>query len=257
MALTRSLWPLVPQTARAAFDVVARIYAGAEPTPARVSRREEEPNAPGPLADGVSAQLRAEQAAAALLLDRVPFALYSVDADAVLHFTNGIGSRMLAAGDRLSVESERLVAAHPDERDGFRLTIRSVAQHRAVQAETLRLTSLVDARRFGVLAFAPSDAGPGAVVLLVADPAREQAIRALLRSMFGLTRSEAELCLLVLQGLTVEEAASERRVAASTARAALKSAEWKTGSGGTGALMQVLQAASVLPLVPSQRGFGL
>jgi len=254
---THPHWPLVPYTARTVFDAVARVYAGAETAIAPVPRWKEEFAAPGPVADGVSSQVGAEQAAAALLLDRVPFALYAVDADALLQFTNGIGTRMLAAGERLGVESERLITAHPDERNGFRATIKSLAQRRSAQAETLRLTSVADARRFGVLAFAPPDAVPATVVLLVADPAREQALRALLRSMFGLTRSEAELCLLVLQGLTVEEAARERRVSAGTARAALKSAEWKTGSGGTGALMQVLEAASVLPVSRSERGSGL
>jgi len=69
-----------------------------------------------------------------------------------------------------------------------------------------------------------------------------------------MTRSEAELCLLLLQGLTLDDAARQRHVAPASARAAWQAIAWKTGGTPPGLLFQVLQAALTLPLDLSGSG---
>jgi DNA-binding CsgD family transcriptional regulator len=250
-------WPVVEtRVFGAVLDVVAHVYGG-------TTDRHPPPFGGAPLGLDepalVSAvgdiQRRTTQAAGALLLDRLPFALLAVDAEAHLAYANESAMALLAAGDRIRLSGDRVSAAR-DKEDGALLAIVAAltfAQPAARTADTCQLTSARDGRPFGVLAVR-APAAPDTVVLLLADPAREHALRALLRSLFALTRAEAELCLLLLQGFSLDEAARERHVSPASARATWQAVSWKTGGLPPGLLFQLLHAALALPLDVPSRG---
>ena len=250
-------WPIVEtRVFGAVLDVVAHVYGG-------TADRRPPPLATAPLGLDELAlvstvsdvQRRTTQAAGALLLDRLPFALLAVDAEGHLAYANESGTALLAAGDRVRLIEDRVHAAREEDDAALLATVAALvlAHPAARSAETCQLTSARDGRCFGVLAVR-APAAPDTIVLLLADPAREQALRALLRSLFGLTRAEAELCLLLLQGLSLEDAARERHVAPASARACWQAVSWKTGGLPPGLLFQVLHAALALPLDVPSRG---
>ena len=250
-------WPIVERrTFGAVLDVVAHVYGGTSdrhpPPLGAVPLGLDEPALVATVGD---VQRRTVQAAGALLLDRLPFVLLAVDADGHLAYANESGTALLAAGDRLRLIEDGVHAGRAED-DGALLGMIAtlgVVQPAVRNAETCQLASARDGRRFGVLAVR-APAAPDTVVLLLADPAREQALRALLRSLFGLTRAEAELCLLLVQGLSLEDAARQRRVSPASARASWQAVSWKTGGLPPAPLFQVLHAALALPLDVSQRG---
>jgi len=248
--------PEDPRAVAAVLDVLACVYGTAASLPA-LSALPERTRGPGePLVDALAdSQRRAERLAGGLLLDRLPFALFAVDAGSTLVYGNEAAGALLADGHRLRLgEAGRLEAAQVDEADTLRAAIDALESAApGSPARTCHLTSAGDGRPFGVLAFRAPGFVPPIIVLLAADPGREQALRALLRSIFGLTRAEAELCLLLLQGLSLDEAARERRITASTARAAWQSVTWKAGGAPPGLLLQILHAALVLPLESVER----
>lgn len=250
-------WPIVEtRVFGAVLDVVAHVYGGtSDRRPPPLDAAPLGLDEPALISTVGDVQRRTTQAAGALLLDRLPFALLAVDADAHLAYANESGTGLLAAGDRVRLIEDRVHAAREDDDAALLATVAALAlaQPAARTAETCQLTSARDGRRFGVLAVR-APVSPDTVVLLLADPAREQALRALLRSLFGLTRAEAELCLLLLQGLAIEDAARERHVSPASARATWQAVSWKTGGLPPGLLFQVLHAALALPLDVPARG---
>jgi hypothetical protein len=250
-------WPIVEtRVFGAVLDVVAHVYGGTSerhpPPLGAVPLGLDEPALVSTVGD---VQRRTARAAGALLLDRLPFALLAVESDGHLTYANESGMALLASGDRVRLVEDGVHAGR-DEDDGALLrmiAMLAVARAATGNAEICQLASARDGRRFGVLAVR-APAAPDTIVLLLADPAREQALRALLRSLFGLTRAEAELCLLLLQGFSLEDAARQRRVTAASARASWQAVSWKTGGLPPGPLFQVLHAALALPLDVSQRG---
>ena len=68
------------------------------------------------------------------------------------------------------------------------------------------------------------------VVLLCADPACTRMLATVLVDLFGMTPIDAQLALLILEGLTVAEAARVRGVTTKTARAEWQTVLWKVAA---------------------------
>ena len=213
----------------------------------------------------------AERAAATVLLDHVAFAVIAVDERASIRFANAPASRLLAAGSRLVLQNGVLHVAQPEEHAALCGAIAAATRPLGIgiPAEWLRLTA-DDGQPFGVLVLpaistgresaqvAPRHGPPltALAVLVLTDPDREQALRAVLRSLFGLTRAEGELALLLLHGLGIEDAARIRRITTASARAAWQSVAWKTGTDGSQSLRQVITAALIAPVGGLDEGHG-
>ena len=191
--------PLVdPKVLGGVLDVLAHVYGGSVTRMAAADGVSPAVASADLLSSLGEVQRRAEHAAAGMLLDRLPFALLVVDADGRLLYANASGSALLAAGDRVRLDGDGVHAVRPEEDGVLHSAVAALAvpQPPVRTTESCQLTSAREGRRFGVLAMR-AVTEPPAIVLLLADPAREQALRSLLRSLFGMTRSEAELWALI------------------------------------------------------------
>jgi DNA-binding CsgD family transcriptional regulator len=65
--------------------------------------------------------------------------------------------------------------------------------------------------------------------------------------LFGLTPSESQLALLMMEGLTVAEAARVRSVTTKTARAQWQTVLWKVAADNEGQVLSLLRTALALP----------
>lgn len=84
------------------------------------------------------------------------------------------------------------------------------------------------------------DASPS-VVIFISDPVRPKlSTTRLLEQLFGLTHSEARLCLLLANGATLDEAAQTLEVTRNTAKTHLSAAFAKTGVARQPALVQLI-----------------
>ncbi len=269
----RAGWPFDAEAVVPAAHATAHVYGEVLESMARpgdgANARERSTDAAEPsLAD---IERLAEQAAATVLLDHVAFAVIAVDERAAIRFANAPASRLLAAGNRLVWRDGLLQTARPEEHAALSGAIAAATRPLAVgiPAEWLRLTG-DDGQPFGVVvlpafggtrdaAHAAPEAGasvPALAVLVLTDPEREQALRAVLRSLFGLTRVEGEIALLLLHGLGIEDAARIRRITTASARAAWHSVAWKTGTDGSQCLRQVITAALIAPVRGLDEGPG-
>ena len=151
--------------------------------------------------------------------------------------------------DALVLYKSRLAALNPAEATQLREMI-----SRAIQPGAARLTQgteaiLISRKRgrplhvvvsphLGGLTAAPSCA---AAVVYVRNPDSASSPRAeVLRALFGLTKSEARLLKLLLEGRKVSEAADINGVSRETVRSQLKSVLQKTGTRGQSDLVRTL-----------------
>jgi DNA-binding CsgD family transcriptional regulator len=192
-------------------------------------------------------------------------ALFVLDADANIRWTNAQAEWLLSEADGLYSIGRRLSARHNGDNAALAAAIAATGGS-AIAPLTKRASSLVLRRgpaRLPLLAFAmPGSAARrigdlplqrSEVLLFVADPGLQGHVAAdLLQEAFGLTDREARVALATLQLGSLPAAAAELGIAPSTARSHLQHVFDKTGTRNQVALARLLDACGVLP--PSAMG---
>jgi DNA-binding CsgD family transcriptional regulator len=150
-------------------------------------------------------------------------------ADALLKQADGVSSSggMLILSDR---------AASSRMHDAVRRIAESERKGERSLVEAIRAERPSGKRDFGlILKPAPQPSyldgqHVAAIVVFISDPDRHTSMApAALAKLFGLTPAEASLCVLLADGLTLDEAAHELSIARNTVRAHLRSIFVKTG----------------------------
>jgi DNA-binding CsgD family transcriptional regulator len=187
-------------------------------------------------------------------------ALFVLDADARIRWTNARAELLLAEADGVYSIGHRLSARHNGDGAALAAAIAAAGggagTSAAAGARSLALRR--GAARLPLLAFAvPGSASrrigdlpqqPGEVLLFVADPGWQHHVAAdLLREAFGLTEREVRIALATLRRGSLPAAAVELGIAPSTARSHLQHVFDKTGARNQVALARLLDACGVLP----------
>ena len=195
--------------------------------------------------------LRTRADAAEEALDRLPMGVILVGAAGRPIRLNRAAEAIVAEGDGLRVRRDGLVAARPDETRALDRLIADAAATGAGRGigsgGTLALSRPSGGAPLPVLVapcrgerLADGRDWPAAVVF-VGDPERQTSTPAdLLRRLYGLTRAEARLAALLLQGRDLAEAARELEVSLHTVRAHLKAVLAKTGAARQAELVRIL-----------------
>jgi DNA-binding CsgD family transcriptional regulator/PAS domain-containing protein len=191
---------------------------------------------------------RAARAEAAL--DAVATPTFLLDARSRVVHHNAAAEALLASADGLALRERSLVARDPRSHEALQAAI-----HAAVTAG-----SALPSRPSGAVAIArPSgrhhlqaivsplrisgELLPAHALVLVADPERTGDLPGdVLRTLYGLTPSEAEIANALLSGRSVAEIAQLRRVTEGTLRVQLKTLLHKTGARRQGELLRLLMS---------------
>lgn len=166
-------------------------------------------------------------------IDRCDFGLVLLDADGVPWFTNARAQRLLDRGDGIRRAGQAISASDFD--DAVRL--QTAIRHDSGGAETSRVLLLRRAHNRPLIAVVaslgpqPDASGKLVMALYIVDPDRDsRAMVSALCRAHGLTATEALLAVHLVEGVTVEDAASRMHIQTQTARAYLKHIFAKTGT---------------------------
>jgi DNA-binding CsgD family transcriptional regulator len=199
--------------------------------------------------------------AANAVLDQLTFGILTADKNGRIVSTNLIGQEVLASGDGLVARGGRLTVTHEDMACRLVEALRSATEPRDGTAR--RGVTLLIERPSGKAPFrlliAPLpesgnnllEAAKGATALiLITDPERIATVPGdHLRSIFRLTKGEAQVALGIVAGKTADEIAEERGVSVGTVRTQLKALLQKTGTDRQAELVRLLLT---IPTVATQ-----
>lgn len=229
------------------LHLVARLYVGAPHGTGDAGQQGlEKPSlSPGVLA---SLQHRSEQSAACALLDRLPFGVLALDAKCRLRFENHSARCALDRADLLMRDDGHVRPWSDKDLPGFVQAAEGACrgQYWPPEGHEIRVEHRHWRIPIRLLGVRMSGAPASMMILLLPDIAREHSLRRLLMTMFALTVAETEVALLMMSGLSIEQAARRRGVLLATARGQWQSAQYKVGAGGEGGLIHVLRAALLL-----------
>ncbi|RQR51213.1 helix-turn-helix transcriptional regulator [Burkholderia sp. Bp9126] len=196
--------------------------------------------------------LDAERALYAGTIDRLDVGTAIVDEDGRVLKRNRIAERLFERQDGLCVRHERLHASCPlDERRLQKALQAALDHYRAGALGRIEATTL--ARSGGAMPLnvllrplAPYRGADDrrhrpAVAVFVRDPTSSpQTSRDMLHKLFRLTPMETEIALLLVDGLTLDEAAAATGITKNTARAHLRGIFAKTGATRQAVLVKTL-----------------
>ena len=172
------------------------------------------------------------QASAAGALDALGYGLFSLSPDGRVLHCNLAAEAILERGDGLVLKAGRLVAAAaPDQKALSGAFDRALAPAQA-EASALRI-----ARRDGghyevsVVSVHAGMAGRQLLVTITDPAGKDASLAARLRTLYGLSASEAEVAVRISEGASLAQLAEERRVAIGTIRNQTKAVAEKLGCG--------------------------
>ncbi|ROS01157.1 DNA-binding CsgD family transcriptional regulator [Sinobacterium caligoides] len=169
--------------------------------------------------------------------------------------SNSIANNILNERDGLVIEDDKLLFSN---RENDTVLQQAIERCRALLA--FRDNQLVEALRvqrpsghadLGILIKSVNSAVTGtdnnfiqgcpSIAIFISDPEQQSATGAdILRQLYGLTNAEANLALLILEGMSVEEAAGHQGVSKNTVKTHLKSLYAKTGVSKQTRLVRLL-----------------
>jgi DNA-binding CsgD family transcriptional regulator len=193
----------------------------------------------------------------ATALDRLPHGVLLLSANGRVQFVSRTAEDILAARDGLTLEHGSLRAATVSATNRLRAALRDA--HRTAAGElspgdTMLVLERPSGKRPLSLVAAPLPrrrvtlgSESAAVTVLVTDPDRTLPTPgAMLRTLFRLTRAEADLVSLLVEGATLQEAAARLALAPDTVRKRLKTVFQKTGTHRQAELVRLI-LLSTLP----------
>ncbi|MHB1938507.1 MAG: helix-turn-helix transcriptional regulator [Acidobacteriaceae bacterium] len=184
-------------------------------------------------------------------LDHLPYGLALLDARGRCVLLNNAAKQILDKRDGLVLSKSRLVAESPAESARLRAAIA-----RAVDPAAIRISNgggaLLVSRRSGIslqLIVSPFVSGLVGVPLSVAATVYIRDSQAKIarpidtfQSLYGLTKAEAKLATLLVEGCNISDAAEKNRVTRETVRSQLKAVFQKTGTRRQAELVRLLAA---------------
>ena len=200
--------------------------------------------------------LASERTLYADAVDRMLVGTVILDEHGKVMKTNDVASRLLQARDGISLRDGALHAHCPLEHRKFGKLIDAAIEAHALavpRSEVTTLTRDTVPTPLGVLIRpiplsyrAEDKARRPAVAVFIRDPAGSpRNTHASLRKLFGLTPTEIELALLMVDGLTLDEAAARLGIKKNTARAHLRGIFAKTGATRQAVLVKTLLSSVV------------
>jgi len=196
---------------------------------------------------GVRPQL-AEAGALGAAIDQVPDALILADADGRVLHLNAAAERLLASGGPLRWREGRLTCGRRACGNALRQAIEAAGDPRSPAATTMLLSNHGRARL--ILGVSPlTSAGDTSIALIVVNEAFLPSRRHVepLKSLFSLTRAEADVALRVADGATPAEIGRQRGVALNTVRGQMKSLAGKMGCARQVEIAALVRAIPVPP----------
>jgi DNA-binding CsgD family transcriptional regulator len=198
----------------------------------------------------VSTMPRSEDDGLDLGEHRLVFGIVLVDRDGTVLVSNQPATSILEEGTAIAIVDGRLVAVHPGEQARLRMLVAGVAQSEpGATASAGGVMSIARGRRVPLSLLVAPLVGAGvsrtpdqpAAVLFVVDPEQPgQRWRKYLEDFYGLTRAEADVAVLLLQGIGVSDIARRRRTSFNTARTHLKRVFDKLGVHSQAELVRLL-----------------
>jgi DNA-binding CsgD family transcriptional regulator len=178
-------------------------------------------------------------------LDRIAQGTIVVDADARVLLANRTARDILDAGDGLALDANLLRAALPEQTSQLRAAIAAAGTREGATGGALAIRRPSMRRSLWVvvapLQAAGDDAGAPRAVLFVSDPGRHALPSASqLRRLYGLTRAEAEVSLLVARGEGLPAVAATLGITRATARTHLMHVFEKTDTNRQSELVRLL-----------------
>lgn len=185
-----------------------------------------------------------------MTMDRMLLGTIVIDEHGAVLRTNRVAETILAERDGLRISQQGLHAEHPAEDRELQRLIRAALEAADTGPgvpEALSVTRRSGRASLGVLVrsipLGPLSEGRHrpAAVAYIRDPERKLHLsQKLIRHLFGLTAAEANLALLLADGLTLDEAARQLNIRKNTIRAHLRSIFAKTGVRRQATLVQQL-----------------
>ena len=196
--------------------------------------------------------LESERTLYAGTIDRMLVGTVILDEHGKVMKSNGAADRLFAKQDGIYISHDALHAHCPLENRKFQKTIQSAINNHLIAA-TARVEATTLSRPTGAMPLsvlmrpiplnycAEDKRRRPAVAVFIRDPAGSpQNARVMLRKLFRLTPTETELALLLVDGLTLDEAADALGVTKNTARAHLRGVFAKTGATRQAVLVKTL-----------------
>lgn len=193
-------------------------------------------------------------------VDRLLIGSVALDESGNVLSSNSIADALLAEQDGIAIANGRLAGHHPVENRKLQgliqqaITMGACGAAQPGIASGLSVTRSPGRSKLGVLVRAVSGVDwsgskrrPAALVLIRDPDQKAMASAELLRSMFDFTRAEAALVLLLVEGLSLDEASQALEISRNTARAHLRTIFSKAGVTRQTALIQTI-FNSVIPL---------
>lgn len=197
-------------------------------------------------------ELDSERLLYAATIDRLLVGTAILDEAGKVMRSNQAAQRLFAARDGLECRQERLFAYSSQDNRQLQKVVQTVLQHRQQgrdeSVEVLTLSRPTGEVPLNLLLrpIALNYEGQGharrpAVAVFIRDPNDSpQASRHLLRSLFQLTRTETEVAMLMMDGLTLDESAERLCLSRNTIRAHLRGVFAKTGATRQAQLVKTL-----------------
>jgi DNA-binding CsgD family transcriptional regulator len=232
------------------FSLLARLYGGA---PDRPNSVHVVPGMDGHSSAHIAAAHRmAQRIAARAVLDRLPFGVIALDVMRRVRLVNTPAQRFIDEGHVLEIRDDQIAPVASEDAGALETLVRQLQDDVAWPSTgghlTLHRRASPQLARLLVLASTGARTEDMLVVLLCPDPARTRMLATVLVDLFGLTPVEAQLALLMLEGLTVAEAALVRGVTTKTARAQWQTVLWKVAADHEGQVLSLLRTALALPM---------
>lgn len=197
-------------------------------------------------------QLDSERLLYAATIDRLLVGTAILDEAGKVMRANQAAQRLFAARDGLECRHDRLFAfAGQDNRNLQRAILAVLQHHQHGKEDCIEVLTL--ARPTGEVPLnlllrpialnyeGQANERRPAVAVFIRDPSDSpQASRRLLRSLFQLTRTETEVAMLMMDGLTLDESAERLGVSRNTVRAHLRGVFAKTGATRQAQLVKTL-----------------
>lgn len=196
------------------------------------------------------ARVESERSLFAAAMDRMAMAAFILDRNARIRHSNRAAERLLAERPWLSVDDGQLRLSHRPDQRAFRECLDDVmSAHLRGEPSFIKALRLEGEQAPGVgmllrplpLVDAPDGSRNPSVAIFVSDPYQPREAPAdLLMTLFGFTRAEANLSLLLANGATLDEACEQLHISRNTGKSHLSAVFSKTGVARQTRLVQLI-----------------
>lgn len=187
-------------------------------------------------------------ASAGAAMDMLRMAVCVVDAQCQIRYANPAAEELLGQGTMLKVKGGRLFSPDPQTSEMLRHAVAQASRppRQASVFSPQPLASAVSRLQVRAVPLAPhlplAHYGHGNLVLLFLATGAAPPNRHELQKLFGLTRAEADIVEMLVQGASADVCARRRGVSLTTVRTHVASILAKTGAGSQAQLMSLVLA---------------